>query len=207
MAESEERRLAREKELEAKRRALEAIPKPPPSPPSHLVCLVVVETMFEDWSTSIRFMRHEGIDRVYCDEKPSMKAEQETHGTVAESVAALLPSVLFTLMNFGGPVEFGGAGLVDGRVFAEIVEELAKRSANIREANLERAGAAVVSAARELGLRPEPSSKSEDCWEARCPGTQHGLLLNTSLDEFWCGYCRRSGNLVALRLFSNERRK
>lgn len=197
---SEAMRIAHERE------ANQAIPKPPP-PPSEIVCCVDVVTTVDDWTTIIRFVRHGGMDRVYCDEKPSMKAERETRGTATEAVAALLPGVLSTLMRFGGPVKFAGPGLVDAEMFAEVGDELTIRWAKAQESNLEQGDVAIVTLARKLGLAPEPSSVASGIWDAQCPGGRHRLLLNTSRNEFWCGYCNRSGDLDCLRSFADDRKK
>ena len=207
---AEAMRLAHERELEEGRlepQAEAAGRRPARRPASKLVCCVDIEGPLADLSICIRFMRRKGTDRVYCEETPSVKAERGTAGTPVEAVANLLPSVLFTLMRFGGPLSFASPGLVDGRMFAEVVEELATRSAKIREGNLEQAHMAIVTKARELSLTPEPSLMASGFWDARCPGTQHGLLLNTSRNEFWCGYCNRSGDFDALRSFADERKK
>ena len=97
--------IAQERGLEERKLVHEAkgaVPQSPPPWPSKLVCAVDVTTMVEGWSVSTRFMRRHGIDRVYCEEKPSMKAECEVQGTTAEAVVKLLPRLLTTLIRFGG---------------------------------------------------------------------------------------------------------
>jgi hypothetical protein len=203
----EAERIAKDKVLEERKLFHErnkVSSKHPPAPPSKLVCSVDVATILDEWPVSIRFIRHEGIDRVYCDENPSMNAECESLGTTAEAVAKLLPGVLNTLIRFGGQVQFTSPGLVDERMFATVVEELNFRMGETKKANLERSDEAIVILASELGLAPEPSSESTGFWNARCPGTQHQLLLNTSRNEFWCGYCNRSGDVDGLRSFVDE---
>lgn len=203
-------RLAKEKELEELRlqhKLPRRAKRRPATPPSELVCCVDIKTMFDDFSIDIRFMRHEGIDRIFCDGYPSAKAERETVGSASESVAMLLPEVLSTLMRYGAPLKFVSPGLVDGRSFAKIVDELALRSAKIREGNLEQSTAAIVTTASSLSLKPEPSSDAANLWDANCPGTHHRLLLNTSRNEFWCGYCNRGGDPGVLRSFADERER
>ena len=206
----EARRLAHERELEEARRQPNAeapVRRPARRPASKLVCCVDIDGPLVDSSICIRFIRRKGKDRVYCEESPSVKAERETAGTPVEAVAKLLPPVLSTLMRFGGPLRLASPGLVDGGVFAEVIEQLAARSAKIGEGNLEQDQAAIVVLARELGLKPEPGMDALDLWEATCPGTQHRLLLNTNRNEFWCGYCNRSGDVDALRSFADERKQ
>lgn len=207
---SNEMQIAEEKELEEIKlasQAREAKPQPPSPPPSRLVCSIDVMTIVGELDGSIRFMRHEGIDCVYCEWSPSMKAESQTQGTTAEAVVKLLPQVLTTIIRFSGSVEFTGPGMVDEQMFTKLVDELNVQMFEIKRENMKQADEAILALARELELTPEPSSDSSGIWDAQCPGTKHGLLLNTSRNEFWCGYCNRSGDLDGLRSFVDERRR
>jgi hypothetical protein len=65
---------------------------------------------------------------------------------------------------------------------------------------------AIVSAASELGLWPEPDTEFDQRWWANCPVTHHRLALQPAADYFFCGYCRRSGGPAELRAFCAERR-
>ena len=201
---SDAMRVAKENEEKKNKRVLFIRKR---TPPSELVCKVDVEAMLCDWSVSIRFMRHKGIDCVYCSESQSMKAEHKTMGTTTEAVATLLPMVLTTLILFCGPFRFASPGLVGEEMFCKMVDELEAQLTKVKEENMIHAEEAIVSLARDLGLSPKPSPVSLNAWNARCPGTNHGLQLNIERNEFWCGYCKRSGNLKDLQSFVDERKR
>ena len=65
----------------------------------------------------------------------------------------------------------------------------------------------ILHAARELKLYPEPSGTSPGSWQARCPATQHYLMIQAHNGEFGCGYCRWRGGVSELRKFVASRRK
>ena len=65
----------------------------------------------------------------------------------------------------------------------------------------------ILHAARELGLGPEPSGTSPGSWQARCPATQHYLMIQAHNGEFGCGYCRWRGGVNELRKFVASRRR
>ena len=197
-------RVAKEDEVKKGKRVLV---KRKRTPASELVCEVDVETMLCDWGVSIRFMRHKGIDCVYCSENQSMKAEHKTLGTTTEAITTLLPRVLTTLILFGGSVRFASPGLVGKEMFCKMVDELEAQLTKVKEGNMIHAEEAIVSLARDLGLSPEPSPVSHVTWNARCPGTNHGLQLNIERNEFWCGYCKQRGNLKDLQSFADKRKR
>jgi len=65
----------------------------------------------------------------------------------------------------------------------------------------------ILHAARELKLDPEPSGTSPGSWQARCPATQHYLMIQAHNGEFGCGYCRWRGGVNELRKFVASRRR
>ncbi|NBV85811.1 MAG: hypothetical protein EBS01_06020 [Verrucomicrobia bacterium] len=175
------------------------------TPPSHLVCSVAVNTIINDLHISIRFSRENGLDRVYCEKYSSIEAISETQGTTGEAITKLLPNVLISLLSFAGAIRFSDAGLVDEMAFTKLLDELNARILDIKNQNLDQKEETIISLASDLRLVPEPSFVSSGVWKARCPGTNHCLLLNATRNEFWCGYCNRSGNLHDLRLLVDER--
>jgi hypothetical protein len=61
----------------------------------------------------------------------------------------------------------------------------------------------IVHVARELGLYPEPAGVGPVQWTATCPQRRgHRLLITTSCDEFFCGYCSVNGGVDELRTFA-----
>jgi hypothetical protein len=208
LEEKEAARIAREEEAAVRARLYKdklARSKPSiPRPPSELLCCIDVDVMSEEYSVEIRFMRNQGVDRVFCEDFPAATAQREYEGDSSDSISILLPVVISVIMRYAGPVNFSRAGRVTEKEFTEIVNDLVMRSEKIRKANLEQSVAEIVSSAFALGLQPEPSSQSENLWAANCPAARHRMLLNTSRNEFWCGYCKRSGDVEALRSYSEE---
>ncbi len=62
----------------------------------------------------------------------------------------------------------------------------------------------IVQEARTQRLVPEPVAPGQ--WRARCPGTNHSLLIQPPIEKFYCGYCRRGGTAEDLIAFCDERR-
>lgn len=67
--------------------------------------------------------------------------------------------------------------------------------------------AAVITAARLLGLHPEPTGEHPDKWRASCPGTNHPIFISAEQDKWFCGWCKRKGGPQELDAFTRERRR
>ena len=65
----------------------------------------------------------------------------------------------------------------------------------------------IVEVATELKLDPDTDGTTSGMWEANCPTRPHRLLLQTSTDLFYCGYCRVGGGPDELRALAVERRQ
>lgn len=65
----------------------------------------------------------------------------------------------------------------------------------------------IVEVARELRLDPDTEGSVSGMWEATCPTRPHQLLLQTSTDLFYCGYCRVGGGPDELRALVAERHR
>jgi hypothetical protein len=63
----------------------------------------------------------------------------------------------------------------------------------------------ILIAARELGLYPQPSGNGPHSWLARCPGTNHMIMVQAKNGEFGCGWCKKRGGVAELRAFVAER--
>jgi len=63
----------------------------------------------------------------------------------------------------------------------------------------------IIRVARELKLHPKPEGGGPFNWYARCPQTNHSLMISSKSDQFGCGYCRRKGGAEELREFVAER--
>ena len=96
------------------------------------------------------------------------------------------------------------SGVVQGdyiELVADLERELEVNSQSARGNETE-----IVRKARELKLNPDPTGEHPRMWYANCPGRSHRLLLNTDLDEFWCGYCNEKGDLTGLAELVEVRR-
>jgi hypothetical protein len=104
------------------------------------------------------------------------------------------------------PTGFAAPGLLTEEEYNRVLATLdAEFSANAEAARAEESQLVVV--ARELGLSPEPSGEGPHHWHSRCPGTNHGLMISSSSDQFGCGYCKVKGGAEELREFVARRRE
>ena len=108
-------------------------------------------------------------------------------------------------MGFGWPREFLVAGAVDGPAYHAVIRTI-ESELEQNAATALRDESELVVAARELGLSPEPTGTNPHHWRARCPDTNHGLMIHSESDTFGCGYCRRRGGPDELRAFVEARR-
>jgi hypothetical protein len=92
------------------------------------------------------------------------------------------------------------------RAFAGIVGNLQARIDAREQAARSYADAPIVLAARECRLNPEPSGTSPIAWMARCPGTNHSLMIGADTNTWGCGWCKRKGGPEELKAFVVERR-
>lgn len=173
---------------------------------SSFVCSLEVDAMLGDFDVDVRFSRGGGRDRLFSPGEHWLKAEEDTQGTEEEAVIAMMPRLIEGCRAYAGTPKLVSPGLLSEEQFAELMRAIDSKWDAIRDANSTQAAAAVVVSARSLGLSPSPSFRQESMWDANCPGTHHQLLLNTARNEFWCGYCRRSGGIDALEDFVKERR-
>jgi hypothetical protein len=102
------------------------------------------------------------------------------------------------------------AGLLDGRDIDGLVDEfLASRApASTAAVDEEPIGddSAIVATARRLGMDPRPNAPGSASWQAGCPHTNHTLMIQTSNDQFGCGYCKKRGGPAELERFVLQRR-
>ena len=106
--------------------------------------------------------------------------------------------------GFAWPSGLTRSGLLDAMHYAGIVETVKTELdavANDTASNR----TLIVSLAAALGLDPNPDPRRAGLWRARCPGTNHGLILNSDSGDFYCGYCRKSGGTLALERFVQKR--
>jgi hypothetical protein len=107
-------------------------------------------------------------------------------------------------VGFSWPTRFMRTGLIGRKDLEALVANIeAELDANSKAATRTK----IVEMTDELRLGPSPVGIDPQIWSARCPQTNHDLQLNTSIDKFFCGYCKRSGGPEELALLVAERRK
>lgn len=128
------------------------------------------------------------------------------HADDDSAARELFEALVCSRVGFGWPQGFEEAGLLDEAAFKAIVAGIeAELKANADEAAASETE--IVRAARELGLHPVPTGKGPTHWYARCPGTQHQLLIGAGSGQFGCGYCKVKGGVMELREFVERRRR
>ena len=144
------------------------------------------------------------IDRSRCMSLGRAVVARKTSD--AGSASRALLDVLFRArVGFGWPTYLILGGAIDDVAFQSLVEAI-KRELDDNARKASREEAEIVISARELGLNPEPTGTGPHHWRARCPGTNHGLKIQSATNQFGCGYCRRNGGPEELRVFAGERR-
>jgi hypothetical protein len=103
---------------------------------------------------------------------------------------------------------------VKRNVFSEAAfEEMKERAVILMKENYEAAVRAnsdneLIQYCKAVGLNPEPDTSRPALWEANCiSGGQHRLMLSTDSNEWGCGYCRKKGDIHALREWYESEKK
>jgi hypothetical protein len=76
--------------------------------PPEIVCILVVDTMFDEFEVEICCQRADGVDRVFSTSMylDCLRAERLTESTLAHSVEALLFSIIARCLYYvGEPVD------------------------------------------------------------------------------------------------------
>jgi hypothetical protein len=95
------------------------------------------------------------------------------------------------------------AGLLTAGELANIVdsiEEEITRNTLAAEAAQRGNEAPILKLARKLNLNPRPAGHNTTDWIADCPRRKHSIMVSPSRDQFGCGYCRRKGGPIQLRV-------
>ena len=123
----------------------------------------------------------------------------------ARAARALLNAHFRARVGFGWPTYVIHGGAISKRAFRTLIRGIKlELDDNARRASHDEAE--ILIAARELGLNPQVTGTGPHHWRASCPGTNHGLHIQSEANEFGCGYCRRKGGPEELRLFVAQRR-
>ncbi len=176
-----------------------------PSDATFLCSYEVAGNMYEREEHAY-FLRSSGTDTLWIRSDFGVVGKAVSRPTASDETTAQLD--LLGIL-FRARVGFEGTGTLisSGAFQSDYVELLAdiERELEVNTQSALGRETAVVLKARELGLRPDPTGTDPQRWNANCPGTSHQLLLNTELDEFWCGYCNRNGDIASLAEFVEDR--
>ena len=127
------------------------------------------------------------------------------HADQREAALELFDVLIRIRANFVCPVVFKAPGLLTQDEFQTVIGDVrAERESYAKQATANESE--IVYVARELGLQPYPGGTGPHSWFARCPRTNHTLMISTSSDQFGCGYCKVKGGPQELREFVARRR-
>jgi len=126
-------------------------------------------------------------------------------GDTLAACQGLLDILFRARVGFSWPSTFLVEGVVTRQDFDRVVGAM-KDELDANTAKAKRSETAIVTTARKLELFPTPTGKSPDRWRATCPRTNHHIEINATRNEFFCGWCKRSGGPDALRDFAAQRR-
>ena len=129
------------------------------------------------------------------------------------STEIILENFLIDLMSYrynfsGRPV------LIKSEIFSEkwfnvLLEKGSKIQDERNEiAILENSNVEIIKFCESVGLNPRPEGSSPTNWYANCPsGGAHPIMISTISQEWGCGYCKKKGDLIALKDWLNTKRK
>ena len=155
-----------------------------PTPPE-MVCTLVVDAVIAEIEVEISCQRIDGVDRVFSTSMGMdwLRAESPSESTLADSVEALLFSIIARCFYYmGEPVDVR-AGLLSKKHLWAIIRSVRREMEVIKKENEVWREAEIVTKARQLGLSPQASSLNERTWVAYCPGTKHPLELLPVRDQ------------------------
>ena len=176
--------------------------------PPEIVCILVVDTMFDEFEVEICCQRTEGVDRVFATSMDLdwLRAERPSESTLAHSAETLLFGIIARCLYYvGEPVDVR-AGLLGKKHVEAIISSVRLEMDEIKKENEVWREAEIVTKAAHLGLSPQASNLGVATWIARCPGTNHTLELQPKRNLFYCGYCRVGGGKDELDEFAAQRR-
>jgi hypothetical protein len=124
---------------------------------------------------------------------------------IATSALAMVRALIRSRVGSSWPSRFVRQNLTSSEHFDDLLAGIKAALDANREAAAKRWSKIVETA--EQGLSPTPSFTDARFWEAKCPGTNHSLPLNTVINKFFCGWCKRSRGPNELAAVVAERAK
>ena len=161
---------------------------------------------------TLHFARVGDHDELWACVEPSWRSwcavRRRSEGDEHEACVELFRLLTLARRGHGFPVEVERPGLVTAADLAAIREGiLAEERAAVAAAVEQWGDAPLIRAASELGLNPAPAGHKPSSWSARCPETNHALMLQAESGQWGCGYCGKRGGERELRVFVLGRRK
>lgn len=173
-----------------------------------LVCVLEADG-WDDWGITITIRLHtfDDTQALASDQFRWLAVERPASGSVEDAVIDLFPHIIGQVVRAIGDVTLVSGPMVTKERLDEAIAQAHEEQKAALEANALYKDADIVVAAEELGLSPKPGDRAPGYWDANCPRTNHTLILNAKLNEFYCGYGKRKGDIDALRVFKAERER
>lgn len=130
-----------------------------PLSPPEMVCILVVDTMFDEFEVEICCQQAEGVDRVFATSihLDWLRAERPSESSLADSVETLLFGIIARCLYYvGEPVDVRG-GLLSKRHVEAIISSICLEMDEIKKDNEVWWEAEIVTRAAHLGLLPQAS--------------------------------------------------
>lgn len=156
---------------------------------------------------SVFLRRTDEIDELWIDTdclSPGRAIWGIPDGSDEVTAKLLFAELTYIRSKFAWPTGLTRSGLLNTMHYEDIIESVKTELDAVANVTASKR-TLIVRTAAALGLDPDPESRRTGLWRARCPGTNHGLTLNSDLDEFYCGHCRKSGDTLALERFARKR--
>jgi hypothetical protein len=166
-------------------------------------------TTSTDTCTRESLTARERGDRAWIKRKISCGcvAGAARQGTPRDAASILMSRLVRSRLHFSGSEPPYMPGLLTSQEMADIIdafERELRRNTVVAEGDQHRDETAIITAARDLQLNPQPAGDNSTAWIADCVRRKHFIEISTSRNEFYCGYCRRGGGTVELRGFCEE---
>ena len=146
------------------------------------------------------------VDHLLADRtEVAVVAGAPVSGTPSRACETLLDALFRSRVGFEAPADFLKPGLVGANAYHRVTGQLESELGRNRTAAVA-ISSHIIDVARALHLNPWPEGSSPYNWLARCPDTNHSLMISSKSEQFGCGYCARRGNAEDLKAFVRERK-
>lgn len=188
--------------------ARKPVATPAVPPDALLVCVYVLDVGLADIDEEAWLARAEGTDELWV--RSVYRTQKAVSSPSAGDPAAAARRLLEASIRGGWAFEYPKTLLQPGLVSKEELDRILatiRADHERRDAEARARESRIVEVARELRLGPEPTGTGPAHWQARCPGTNHPLYIQSETETFGCGWCKRKGGEAELRAFVAERRR